>query len=200
MKHLIAKILKESSTEKIINLLNKKFTTKDFIDVRPYLEDLGYSLDEIKEILPLWFESDGLEFNVKNVLNMLINLDDLYLDWGYYNCGMGTCCDPDYIAISKGHEDEVFKLVNDNYIRRYYTVGRYFNHKRGEEPEELPEICMNAPEDYVSQYKTLHIEDEDLFDTLSYVFDDINDNWDIELRNILNNKFGANINEFRTLF
>ena len=43
-------------------------------------------------------------------------------------------------------------------------------------------------------------KDEDLFDTLSYVFDDINDDWDIELRNILNNKFGANINEFRTLF
>ena len=194
MKDLIKKILKESSTEKIINLLNKKFTTKDLIDVGAYLEDLGYSLDEIKEILPLWFESNGLEFNVKNVLNVLINLDDLYLDWGYYNCGMGTCCDPDYIAISKGHEDEVFKLVNGDYIRRYYT------RKRREEYEELPKICMDAPEDYVSQYKTLHIEDEDLFDTLSYAFDDINDDWDIELRNILNNKFGANINEFRTLF
>ena len=194
MKHLIKKILKESSTEKIINLLNKKFTSKDFVDVRPYLEDLGYSLDEIKEILPLWFESNGLEFNVENLLKMLINLDDLYLDWGFYNCGMGTCCDPEYIAISKGHEDEVFKLVSDEYIRRYY------NRKRREEYEELPEICMDDPEDHVTQYKTLDIEDEDLFDTLSYVFDDINDDWDIELRNILNNKFGANINEFRRLF
>ena len=194
MKHLIRKILIESSTEKVINLLNKKFTTKDIVNVREFLEGLGYSEDEMKEILPLWFESNGLKFNVKNVLDALINLDDLYFDWGYYNCGMGTCCDPEYIAISKGHEDEVFKLASDDYVRRYYKG------KRKKDYEDLPEICMDPPEDYVTEYKTLHIEDEDLFDTLSYVFDDVYDNWGVELIGILNAKFGTNINDFKTLY
>lgn len=194
MKHLIRKILIESSTEKVINLLNKKFTTKDIVNVREFLEGLGYSEDEMKEILPLWFESNGLKFNVKNVLDTLINLDDLYFDWGYYNCGMGTCCDPEYIAISRGHEDEVFKLVSDDYVRRYYKGNRKKNY------EDLPEVCMDPPEDHIGKYRTLHIGDDDLFDTLSYVFDDINDDWGSELIGILNTKFGANINDFRTLY
>lgn len=196
MKSLIKKILKESSTEKVINLLNRKFTIKEFINGKEFLESLGYNVDEIKEILPLWFESNGLKFNVKNVLDSLINFDNnyLYLDWGYYNCGMGICCDPEYIAISKGHEDEVFKLVSDDYVKRYYSRNRKKDY------EDLPEVCMDPPEDHIGKYRTLHIEDEDLFDTLSYVFDDINDDWGSELIGILNTKFGANINDFRPLY
>ena len=194
MKNLIRKILKESHNEKIISLLSKKFQLNEFIDAIEFLEKLGYNKEESMDVIKHWFSDKGIELNMEYILSVLIDVDfgDLYFGWGFYNCGMGTCCDPEYISISKGHEEEVFKLVNNDYIDRYH-----FNNKK-RKYEELPEICMDSPEDHKDEYETLVISDEDLFENLDIIFGKYG--WQEPLISFINKKFNTNITNFEPIY
>lgn len=194
MKKLIRKIIVENQNEKMVNILNKKYTIKDFSRVIPFLEDLGFEQHEIVDIYRYWFNSEGKEFNFYSMLNLYIvldhkvELDELFLEWGFYNCGLGECCDPEYIALSSDHQVEIFRICNDDYVKRFNT-GRP---KR--DYEDLPEICMESPEDHVKDYKTLSVEDEDLLDFLYYFFEP--EEVYRKLMLIINEKFHTNLNDY----
>lgn len=192
MKNLINKILVESVNEKMVKVLNEKFKTSDIIEAINFLNKFSFNVEENIEILKLWHESNNIEFTIEHVLPLFIDIESLYFEWGSYNCGMGTCCDPDYIVISRNYEDEVFKLVKKDYIDRY----RYNKKKR--DYEDLPEICMEDPEDHKREYKTMVIGDEDLFEDLESIFGE--DEWIEPLINFINNKFGTNITNFESIY
>jgi hypothetical protein len=189
MKNLIKQILKEGEYEKIVKILNNKFQINQLRPAYEFLDELGFKNEEIKGIFSLWYADNGLKVSVENILKFKINIDDLFFEWGYYNCGLGECCDPEYIAISRDHQDEVFKIVNQDYINRYF----YSKQKRGY--EDLPEICMDDPEEHIGEYKTLSIIDEDLYEDLIFLFGD-ETLWATDLVEFINNKFNTKIDNF----
>ena len=189
MKNLIKQILKEGEYEKIVKILNNKFQINQLNLAYEFLDELGFNKEEIRKIISLWYIDNGLKFNIENVLKFLVNIDDLFFGWGYYNCGLGVCCDPEYISISRDHEDEVFKLVNQDYIDRFF----YGKEKR--DYEDLPEICMDDPEEHIGEYNTLVIADEDLFESINILFD-IEVTGVGDLIHVINKKFKTNIDDF----
>jgi len=77
MKKLIKKILKESVDNRIINLINKLKLT-NINDIMKFLEEAGYSNDEMIEIYSNYFESiSGLEVSPKNWMDFYFSPDKL---------------------------------------------------------------------------------------------------------------------------
>lgn len=119
-----------------------------------------------------------------------VDLTKCWLDWGSYNCGMGECCDVNYLAIVKEGDniyqgDVVFKICNLD----------YFNKKKYRDWEDLPEKCAEEPEVFKKEYVFLVIENEDLFDDLNVTF---GENWMGSLVSLLNKEMGLNIKKIVT--
>ena len=130
------------------------------------------------------------ETNIKPVLNNMLNMlfdgfDDIYYDWGQYNCGMGVCCDPyavGFVLPKNNYDDYLFKLVDGN---NYKTNSNYPKHLS----DELPEVCYEMPDvknpnfNFIIFYEEFAEEIEDYLGPKS--------NWKFELLDLINEKFGC---------
>ena len=126
---------------------------------------------------------------LKSVINEFlkkeIDFDNLYFDWGYYNCGMGICCDIDYLALNDethihgNWEGTHFKICKNRHLSR-----DKYNY------EDMPDICGEPPEDYKEEYPILIVENEDLEEELYGLF---NDSWKPILVELINDKYGTKL-------
>jgi hypothetical protein len=111
--------------------------------------------------------------------------DDIYYDWAEYNCGMGVCCDPyaiGFVLPQNDYNDYLFKLVDSD---NYDDDGDYPEHLG----DELPEVCYERPDlknpnfNFIVCYEVFFEEIKD------YLGDE--DNWKMELLDLINKKFGC---------
>ena len=189
MKKLIKTILNEVYQDKFLDTLKRKFKPDEFYKLKIFLFELDFEYEDVIKIYRKLFSGSD-DFTVENLLRCLVYLYDLFPEWGFYNCGLGECCDPTYIALSKEHQEEVFKLVDNRYLVRFYSG------KRKHEYEDLPEICMEDPGEHIKDYEFLFIQDEDVLETLLHFFE--SEEVHEEVIKILNKKFGTELVDYET--
>jgi len=130
------------------------------------------------------------ETKIKPILNNLLNIlfdgfDDIYYDWAQYNCGMGVCCDPyavGFVLPTNNHDDYLFKLVDGD---NYKTNSNYPKHLS----DELPEVCYEMPDVKNPNFNFIIFYEEFAEEIENYLGDE--DNWKIELLELINEKFGC---------
>jgi len=130
------------------------------------------------------------ETNIKPVLNNLLNmlfdgLDDIYYDWAEYNCGMGVCCDPfaiGFVLPQNDYNDYLFKLVDSD---NYDDDGDYPEHLG----DELPEVCYERPDLKNPNFNFIVCYEVFVEEIKDYLGDE--DNWKMELLDLINKKFGC---------
>jgi hypothetical protein len=130
------------------------------------------------------------ETNIKSVLNNLLNMlfdgfDDIYYDWAEYNCGMGVCCDPfaiGFVLPQNDYNDYLFKLVDSD---NYDDDGDYPEHLG----DELPEVCYERPDLKNPNFNFIVCYEVFVEEIKDYLGDE--DNWKMELLDLINKKFGC---------
>jgi hypothetical protein len=130
------------------------------------------------------------ETNIKPVLNNLLNMlfdgfDDIYYDWAEYNCGMGVCCDPfaiGFVLPQNDYNDYLFKLVDSD---NYDDDGDYPEHLG----DELPEVCYERPDLKNPNFNFIVCYEVFVEEIKDYLGDE--DNWKMELLDLINKKFGC---------
>jgi hypothetical protein len=99
---------------------------------------------------------------------------------------MGICCDPyavGFVLPGRGHDDYLFKLVNDEY---YDDDGDYPERIKA----ELPEPCYNPPNINDEEFDTIMLS-EDMYESLEMLGLDM-DVWKDPLLTIINKTFNIN--------
>ena len=123
---------------------------------------------------------------IHNLLNMLFDgFDDIYYDWAEYNCGMGVCCDPyaiGFVLPQNDYNDYLFKLVDPD---NYDDDGDYPKHLR----DELPEVCYERPDLKNPNFNFIVCYEVFVEEIKDYLGDE--DNWKMELLDLINKKFGC---------
>ena len=112
--------------------------------------------------------------------------DECDYNWAEFNCGMGICCDPyavGFVLPGRGHDDYLFKLVNDEY---YDDDGDYPERIKA----ELPEPCYNPPNINDEEFDTIMLS-EDMYESLEMLGLDM-DVWKDPLLTIINKTFNIN--------
>jgi len=130
------------------------------------------------------------ERNKKTVINNLLNMlfdgfDDIYYDWAEYNCGMGVCCDPyaiGFVLPQNDYNDYLFKLVDSD---NYDDDGDYPEHLG----DELPEVCYERPDLKNPNFNFIVCYEVFVEEIKDYLGDE--DNWKMELLDLINKKFGC---------
>ena len=123
---------------------------------------------------------------IYNLLNMLFDgFDDIYYDWAEYNCGMGVCCDPyaiGFVLPQNDYNDYLFKLVDSD---NYDDDGDYPKHLG----DELPEVCYERPDLKNPNFNFIVCYEVFVEEIKDYLGDE--DNWKMELLDLINKKFGC---------
>lgn len=135
------------------------------------------SENKFKEVFKTWIK--------KNT-----DFENLFFDWGFYNCGMGTCCDENYLSLCDQSYQGDWGGVEFMVCNK-----QYFFTKRNREYEELPEICMDDPDEHKKEFPILIIQNEDLLETMIEFFGD--DIWRPILIELINESFGTAVTEIR---
>jgi hypothetical protein len=120
--------------------------------------------------------------------------DECDYNWAEFNCGMGICCDPyavGFVLPGRGHDDYLFKLVNDEY---YDDDGDYPERIKA----ELPEPCYNPPNINDEEFGII-ILSEDMYEPLERLFGDM-DVWKGPLLTIINKTFNINARNILYLY
>jgi len=136
------------------------------------------------------------ESKLTKVLHKYLNIsyegfDDCIYDWSEFNCGMGVCCDPyaiGFVLPDSEYNEYLFKLVDGN---NYDDDGDY----PSDVSDDLPEVCEDRPDINDSEFDVIII-DEDIYERISDLFNDINV-WREPLLSIINKTFNTNA---RSLF
>jgi hypothetical protein len=136
------------------------------------------------------------ESKLTKVLHKYLNIsyegfDDCIYDWSEFNCGMGVCCDPyaiGFVLPDSEYNEYLFKLVDGN---NYDDDGDY----PSDVSDDLPEVCEDRPDINDSEFDVIII-DEDMYERISDLFNDINV-WREPLLSIINKTFNTNA---RSLF
>ena len=134
------------------------------------------------------------ESKLTNVIHKFLNMsfegfDNCDYDWANFTCGMGICCDQYAIGFTlpkSDYDDYLFKLVNSKY---YDDNGDYPEELKG----DLPEPCENIPDIHSQEFDTIIIVDDDMYERLNDLFNDINI-WREPLLSIINKVFHTNAN------
>jgi hypothetical protein len=111
--------------------------------------------------------------------------DDIYYDWAEYNCGMGVCCDPyaiGFVLPQNDYNDYLFKLVDSD---NYDDDGDYPEHLG----DELPEACYERPDLKNPNFNFIVCYEVFVEEIKDYLGDE--DNWKMELLDLINKKFGC---------
>jgi hypothetical protein len=111
--------------------------------------------------------------------------DDIYYDWAEYNCGMGVCCDPyaiGFVLPQNDYNDYLFKLVDSD---NYDDDGVYPEHLG----DELPEVCYERPDLKNPNFNFIVCYEVFVEEIKDYLGDE--DNWKMELLDLINKKFGC---------
>jgi hypothetical protein len=111
--------------------------------------------------------------------------DDIYYDWAEYNCGMGVCCDPfaiGFVLPQNDYNDYLFKLVDSD---NYDDDGDYPEHLG----DELPEVCYERPDLKNPNFNFIVCYEVFVEEIKDYLGDE--DNWKMELLDLINKKFGC---------
>lgn len=120
------------------------------------------------------------------ILNMEFEgFDDIYYDWGNYNCGMGECCDPYaivFILPQNEYNDYLFKLVDG----KFYDDDGDYPKKLS---EDLPEPCYESPDVRDPRFDT-YIGYSELMENIEGYIGAF-DKWEEELLHFLNRKFNS---------
>ena len=157
-----------------ISLANLKFLR--------YLLDMRLQ-EQIRAILR---EERNKKTVINNLLNMLFDgFDDIYYDWAEYNCGMGVCCDPfaiGFVLPQNDYNDYLFKLVDSD---NYDDDGDYPEHLG----DELPEVCYERPDLKNPNFNFIVCYEVFVEEIKDYLGDE--DNWKMELLDLINKKFGC---------
>ena len=117
--------------------------------------------------------------------------NDCIYDWSEFNCGMGICCDPyaiGFVLPDSEYNEYLFKLVDGN---NYDDDGDY----PSDVSDDLPKVCEDRPDINDSEFDVIII-DEDMYERISDLFNDINV-WREPLLSIINKTFNTNA---RSLF
>lgn len=126
MKKLIRKILKESVDNRVIGLIDK-MNLSTFSEIDNFLEEVGYSDDEIIEIYPIYFKSvSGLELNPTNWMDFyfspdqleIINDEDSHIKLFYLKNGK--------VVMETGGEKMKQKIIFIDYISIWSTLNHLF--------------------------------------------------------------------------
>jgi hypothetical protein len=136
------------------------------------------------------------ESKLTKVLHKYLNIsyegfDDCIYDWSEFNCGMGVCCDPyaiGFVLPDSEYNEYLFKLVDGN---NYDDDGDY----PSDVSDDLPKVCEDRPDINDSEFDVIII-DEDMYERISDLFNDINV-WREPLLSIINKTFNTNA---RSLF
>jgi hypothetical protein len=131
-------------------------------------------------------ESKLVKFIHTHLNSSFEGFDECDYNWAEFNCGMGICCDPyavGFVLPGRGHDDYLFKLVNDEY---YDDDGDYPERIKA----ELPEPCYNPPNINDEEFDTIMLS-EDMYESLEMLGLDM-DVWKDPLLTIINKTFNIN--------
>lgn len=116
-------------------------------------------------------------------------IDDMWVDWSNYNCGMGECCDPysiSFILPEKNYFEYIFKIVDSS---KYDDDADYPK----EMMDELPEPCEQYPDIRESRFDTLYMPEETTESIEQFYGHRMR--WEKDMLTWFNNKFGLNLRD-----
>ncbi len=116
-------------------------------------------------------------------------IDDMWVDWSNYNCGMGECCDPysiSFILPEKNYFEYIFKIVDSS---KYDDDADYPR----EMMDELPEPCEQYPDIRESRFDTLYMPEETTESIEQFYGHRMR--WEKDMLTWFNNKFALNLRD-----
>jgi len=116
-------------------------------------------------------------------------IDDMWVDWSNYNCGMGECCDPysiSFILPEKNYFEYIFKIVDSS---KYDDDADYPR----EMMDELPEPCEQYPDIRESRFDTLYMPEETTESIEQFYGHRMR--WEKDMLTWFNDKFGLNLRD-----
>jgi hypothetical protein len=126
MKNLIKKILKESVDNRIVDVLIK-LNLSTFSKIDNFLEEIGYSDDEIIEIYSIYFKSvSGLELSPTNWMEFYFSPDQLEIINDEYSHIKSFYLKNGEVVMETGGEKMKQKIIFIDYPSIWSTLNHLF--------------------------------------------------------------------------